>query len=128
MKEIKLRGFHKKRKQMHDIVMVDSENGLVALKMYDEDREEIYSEEELLKEVVLMLWTGLKDKKGVSVYEGDILSNGYVFQDVYWNNNTASFSCNSKGEKGWAMYVMVSSLEVVGNVFEDKELIGGQAE
>jgi len=125
MKEIKLRGFHKKRKQMYDIVMVDFENGLVALKMYDEDREEFYSEEELLKEVVLMEWTGLKDKNNVPVYEGDILSNGYVFEDVYWNENTASFSCNSKGKKGWAMYVMVSSLEVVGNIFDDKELLEG---
>ena len=69
--------------------------------------------------------TGLKDKNGVGVYEGDILSNGYVFEDVYWNENTASFSCNSKGKKGWAMYAMVSSLEVVGNIFDDKELLEG---
>ena len=77
------------------------------------------------KEVVLMQFTGLKDKNGKEIYEGDILtysgitSNGNkILREVNYNPEYARFQSG--------MYPLNQSIElseIIGNIYENPELL-----
>lgn len=76
----------------------------------------------------LMQFTGLKDKNGKEIYEGDILSNKDTDGNmvVNWCPISAGF-CLDK--KGWMFShyfkeaVDANQCEVIGNIYENPELL-----
>ena len=79
----------------------------------------------------LMQYTGLKDKNGKEIYEGDIIDNGegmeltiveYV-EDMFHLKST-KYPNLSKGNYRLATYVGLGC-EIIGNIYENPELLSG---
>lgn len=82
-------------------------------------------------EVILMQSTGLKDKNGVEIYEGDLVQNGrgeigyvtYLLQEtgfvVVLKNTDYRLGHRNTGES----YDMAYWHEIIGNIYENTELL-----
>jgi uncharacterized phage protein (TIGR01671 family) len=80
---------------------------------------------------ILMQYTGLKDKNGREIYEGDIvrymLGGDWIVGDVRYDADSARYVKRAeKAGSSWdykdlASYA--SSTQVIGNIYEDPELL-----
>ena len=98
-----------------------------------------------LSDVILLQYTGLKDKNGKEIYEGDIIENVsdmVNFQGVKISGKSVkryrigwhekgkwhSFRTHSNNHKGIVgVYKPEIYSEVIGNIYENPELLNGDA-
>ena len=79
---------------------------------------------------ILMQCTGLKDKNGKLIYEGDIVKNwdNLIYQ-IIWLGDCACFMVeNIRSKNKLSIYALISlqnNLEIVGNIYENPELLEG---
>lgn len=127
MREIKCRAWHKLNKKMFEVFSFCPQYIKIlvgirtAQKLYRDEFE------------ILMQFTGLKDKNGVEIYEGDILKyfnpyskNEYV-NVIKWDSLFAGFAFFDKIESRWAkesdFLKIIDTIEIIGNIYENPELL-----
>ena len=71
-------------------------------------------------------WTGLTDKNNRKIFEGDIVKNGLEHYEVWWNFDSSSITLSSENESRGLYLSRNETVEVIGNIFDNPELIGEQ--
>lgn len=99
-------------------------------KSYGVTEEDGLCEEYTFNEVALMENTGFKDTYGNDVYVGSVLTDEGVLGDDYWDYATIEKDINEGYCISWKNNEFSESLyecsrySVVGNIYENKELLG----
>lgn len=132
MNNLKFRAWDKKLKLLGDVSYIDFNskkiiyhNGFVNYYVNFED-------------VEIMQSTGLKDKNGKEIFEGGIINCGYLFNgspfdelDEYEEEKgvvkfvNCGFNIKFKNDTNLFIDIMESceDIEVIGNIYENKELL-----
>ncbi len=139
MREIKFRAWDKEERKMLDFSlkgMIDgSQELLVDFEGGVWKREKDKRLTPMNYKLILMQYTGLKDKNGKEIYEGDIVGfarNKFAgeilplnpFKGFYikWKKGCARIRYTEDGtEPIWGNHTI--SLEIIGNIYENPELL-----
>ena len=118
MREIKFRAWDKKRSKWFDDFNITDEGNLFTFQgrepsTWDQDS------------IILIQYTGLKDRNGKEIYEGDIIKyHAGGIGEIFWDEETASFKVEwHKTGEFTNMEAIMKVSEIIGNRFENSELL-----
>ena len=123
MREFKFRAYHKEAKEM----------------LYDEPHY-VFDWEHEGQPIEIMQYTGLKDKNGKEIYEGDVVKVDYPLYiddrdkiyEICWDNISYTMRRKKKDGNDWpersdgmiyTTWRFTEEVEVIGNIHSNPELI-----
>lgn len=118
MREIKFRAYVKFLREMHEVreMIFDKDTVMIDAYQYGLDKDD----------APVMQYTGLTDKNGVEIYEGDIVKKN---DDKFAKSGVVSFihGCwmvaSEDKERYFNLHWHLSQVEVIGNVHQNPELL-----
>jgi uncharacterized phage protein (TIGR01671 family) len=134
-REIKFRAWDK----VHECYLYDVQGAYDMLSgcvKYEDGEDAVYDEECFAgfldnEQYIVEQYTGLHDKNGREIYEGDVLDIGLRNQDgkpviapVSYETYAAGYVLDNGGNGIWQR--LTKDCEVIGNIFEDKQLLEGK--
>nr|DAR38086.1 MAG TPA: YopX protein [Caudoviricetes sp.] len=127
MREIKFKVWHIRERKMYFLEAIDMCFELVTVTKKNSDKQD-YAAYFRFSEIELMQYTGIQDKNGVEIYEGDIVKFISRFDDSkkmgtvrYWAGD-AAFLIECEREIFFLFYDALNR-EVLGNIYETPELL-----
>ena len=129
MREIKFRAWVNELKLMCIVERLDIAAGRICLKHVEFAK--IFLSERVgapTNDVKLMQYTGLKDKNGKEIYEGDVVNYSHprtneIIRTVTFKHG--AFGIEGIYEKTHIIFgnILDSHIEVIGNIYENPELL-----
>ena len=123
----KFRAWHKTWEEMGKVKRIRfDDEGNVTTVLFEG---KILGVNEKIDEIELMQSTGLKDKNGKEIFEGDIVDYKGRKAVVKWHGSYASFIYRfvdelQKRVSEWhPLFLAYYHFEVIGNIYENKELL-----
>ena len=121
MREIEFRAYSKRTKKMYNVLAIFFYQNVVKLSKICGSG---ISFLEQLDDVVLMQYTGIKDKDGVEIYEGDIVILCWSDEvgESHWGKVIIKNPFEYTPEEA-RYFIYSDELEVIGNIYQNKDLI-----
>ena len=121
MRDIKFRAWDTYNKEMLEVQELDYANSYNGQPMV---RTTMYNDFFDIEDMILMQYTGLKDKNGKEIYEEDIVKATYFGKQVvgiikYW---LGCFIIENLAVSDNQIFVF-DHIEVIGNIYENKNLL-----
>lgn len=139
MREIKFRAWLKDKMEMCEVLMINFQKSYIGVKTKDYNIIQVgiswkYTQKVArFDDVELMQYTGIKDKNGKEIYEGDIVRHKtFGIKDISWgskaeNNLFSDMACFMfNGTIAFLSGSESKEIEVIGNIFEDGDLIANR--
>ena len=125
MREIKFRAWDTAQKMMvgvTDMEFYDGKLGWINTASFDDETKNQNDGDPSY--LIPMQYTGLHDSNGKEIYEDDIVKNEYgKVMDIQYDPRSAAFGV---GDYYFGTIGSGKILEVIGNIFEDKQLLEGK--
>ena len=122
MRDIRFRAWVSQRAEMRFVTRIDFAWKNISLDLRSGQRRRFE-----WHEVELMQYTGLHDKNGKEIYEGDIVRYHYYDKPENSIEDEVIFDFGMFGVEGCAINLshvyIVKTLEVIGNIYENPELL-----
>lgn len=132
----KYRAWDSAKKEMFKDTFAITESGQVVV--VEQESVASFPDYVFVEHLVIMQSTGLVDRDGKIIFEGDIITDGHTL-GVLRNHQTLGFyMVDEKGKENFlsdtvdtegfeeAKEFMKNSIEIIGNVWEDGDLIDGK--
>ena len=130
MREYKFRVWDTENKEMLKVQELDFEDTFYGGRL--SIRTDQYNDYFDIEDMILMQYTGLKDKKQKEIYEGDIIkikhefdNTEYICEIIYVDGafRTKKFIFGSYYDCLYYWYANDCEIEIIGNVWEDSDLL-----
>lgn len=129
----KFRAWDSAKKEMFKDTFAITESGQVVVV----EQESVASSPDyvFVDHLVIMQSTGLKDKNGKEIFEGDIISDGHTSRDIRHHQTLGFYTIDGNGVEGFfgdtasledfeevSKYIS-ENIEIIGNIYENKDIL-----